>query len=59
MPKGPGADAPKKKNLMKRLEEVLIRNVGDKRICPHCRNEFVPDDWEAKESWEIYKELFK
>ena len=42
-----------------RLREVLIRQVGDTRACPHCGQTFVPNDATAKLAHKLYRELFK
>ena len=43
---------------LKQLKEVLIRTVGDKIQCPHCRDDFVPDTPTSQMAWKLYKELF-
>ena len=48
----------KKKPLLEQLKNVLINQVGDTRMCPHCNKDFIPDDKTAKEAWKLYKKLF-
>ena len=46
------------KSLIDKLKSVLIRSVGDSRICPHCSKSFTPKDSTAVDAFEVYKELF-
>jgi len=41
------------------LNEILIRNVGDTRDCPNCRNPFIPNDQLSKDTFEMYKFLYR
>ena len=40
------------------LHEVLIRQVGNTRLCPHCKKSFIPDDRTAAEAWFVFQILF-
>ena len=42
----------------KRLQEVLIRNAGATRLCPHCKKDFIPNDITAQESLNMHNEIF-
>jgi hypothetical protein len=47
------------KTLIDRLREVLIRSIGDTRECPHCGKAFIPEDKTTRETFKIYKILFR
>ena len=46
-----------KKKLVKEIISVLIRNVGNGRICPHCDKAFIPVDETSKNSLAVYNKL--
>jgi hypothetical protein len=46
------------RSLLEKLRKVLIRQIGDARLCPHCNKSFIPIDITANEALDIYKILF-
>jgi len=42
---------------IERAREVLIRQVGDTRVCPHCGQHFIPEDTTSREALQMYHEL--
>lgn len=52
-------DTATKEKIMSKIRKVLIKQVGDSRECPCCRNSFIPDDHTSKVALELYQELFK
>lgn len=41
------------------LQKVLIHEVGDHRICPKCKNTFIPKDPTSEGARKAYKKLDK
>ena len=48
----------KDKPIVDQLREVLIRQVGNTRECPCCREAFIPNDSTSQGALELFKQLF-
>ena len=42
---------------MSAIQTVLIHCIGDIRVCPHCKKEFVPLDRAGSDALDLYKML--
>jgi len=41
------------------LQKFLLRQIGDSRMCPHCKKEFIPNDRTRNDAFVLLKKIFK
>jgi len=45
--------------MIKEIQTVLVHQVGDARVCPHCDKPFVPVDSTTAEAKRLYDKIEK
>jgi len=46
-----------KKIKKKELLKILVRQIGDIRVCPYCQRTFIPNDSTSREALEYYVKI--